>query len=243
MVPAFTSLMRASTLTQAAAELGGTLENARSYAMANNTYVWVGFFEEDIANPSTASPRPAGTGRVILSVIASREGLRYKDTSVDSTTPSPFDNAVSPRPTDNPVTVVQLGKLVKLDNVHLAGLNTNDSSTNSPLRPAVSGAYQVGDTTPASEPNFTKHPPSFGSTPVVNPTTFQYPLTGTPQYTFVKIIEFSPRGEAAKIVDLPVPWIEVAIQPTHGNLPDNASKNRVAIQIAGTTGEIKMYRP
>lgn len=243
LVPAFNSLKGSRTLAQTAFEISGTLEQARSYAMSRNTYVWVGFFEEDIANPSSASPRAPGIGRVVISVIASKDGIRYKDTTVDGSKPSAFDNSVSPRPADNPATVVQLGKLLKFDNVHLAGLNANDANANVPPRPAVPGEYQIGDTSPASNPDFTKHPPGFGSAPVTNPTTFNYPLTGTAQYRFSKIIEFSPRGEAVKIVDLPVPWMEVAVEPTHGNIPDVASPNKVAIQIAGTTGEVKVYRP
>jgi type II secretory pathway pseudopilin PulG len=243
LVPAFNSLKGSRTLAQTAFEISGALEQARSYAMSRNTYVWVGFFEEDIANPSPASPRAPGIGRVIVSVIASKDGMRYKDTTVDASKPSAFDNSISPRPADNPATVVQLGKLLKFDNIHLAGLNANDSSANIPPRPAVPGEYQIGDTSPASNPDFSKHPPGFGSTPVTNPTTFNYPLTGPAQYQFSKIIEFSPRGEAVKIVDLPVPWMEVALQRTHGNIPDAANPDKVAIQIAGTTGEVKVYRP
>ena len=44
---------RANGVEMAAHEVAGALETARSYAMANNTYTWVGFFEEDASSGST----------------------------------------------------------------------------------------------------------------------------------------------------------------------------------------------
>src|SRR6266567_448737 len=47
VAPAFTSLKSAGDVTGAAYTVKGALDQARTYAMANNTYTWVGFFEED----------------------------------------------------------------------------------------------------------------------------------------------------------------------------------------------------
>src|SRR5438067_7295485 len=73
LTPAFTSLKSAGDVTSAAYTIKGVLEQARTYAMANNTYTWVGFYEEnttDTAPTNTAPPYP-GKGRVLLAIIYS----------------------------------------------------------------------------------------------------------------------------------------------------------------------------
>src|SRR5438552_19187105 len=64
--PAFTSLKSAGDVTSAAYTIKGVLDQARTYAMANNTYTWVGFFEEDVSQPSTTPQATAGTGRIVM---------------------------------------------------------------------------------------------------------------------------------------------------------------------------------
>src|SRR5206468_7740127 len=78
---------------------------------------------------------------------------------------------------------------------------------------------------------------------------FRYPVgTGTTaQYTFTKVVQFSPRGEARidnnnyslKTV------IEIGVQPTHGTAlvanPANP-QNPVAVQLTGVGGNVKIYR-
>src|SRR6266581_5858922 len=60
LTPVFTNLKGAGDVTSAAYTIKGVLEQARTYAMANNTYTWVGFFEEDVSN---STPAVAGNGR------------------------------------------------------------------------------------------------------------------------------------------------------------------------------------
>src|SRR5437660_8821741 len=74
--PAFTSLKSAGDVTSAAYTIKGVLDQARTYAMANNTYAWVGFYEENTSAPSptNATPPYPGKGRVVLAVIASKDG-------------------------------------------------------------------------------------------------------------------------------------------------------------------------
>ena len=57
VVPAFTNLKSAGDVTSAAYAIKSVLDTARTYAKANNTYTWVGFFEEDI---SSTTPGTAG---------------------------------------------------------------------------------------------------------------------------------------------------------------------------------------
>ena len=68
-------------------------------ARANNTYTWVGFFEEDASQPST-NPATAGTGRLVMSVVASKDG-----TTIYSGTLS------SPATELDPIKLLQVGKL------------------------------------------------------------------------------------------------------------------------------------
>src|SRR5437773_9174206 len=44
LAPAFTSLKSAGDVTSAAYTVKGVLDTARTYAMANSTYTWVGFY-------------------------------------------------------------------------------------------------------------------------------------------------------------------------------------------------------
>ena len=53
IAPAFTYIKGGTDVTSAAYTIKGVLDTARTYAKANNTYTWVGFFEEDAPPPST----------------------------------------------------------------------------------------------------------------------------------------------------------------------------------------------
>src|SRR5207247_4986658 len=70
IAPAFTNIKSGTDVTSAAYTIQGVLDTALTYAKANNTYTWVGFYEEDVAQPST-SPATAGTGRLVMSTVSS----------------------------------------------------------------------------------------------------------------------------------------------------------------------------
>src|SRR6185295_18092743 len=106
LAPAFTSLKSAGDVTSAAYTIKGVLEQARTYAMANNTYTWVGFYEEDGSKASTIPPSP-GNGRLVISTVGSIDGTKVY--------PSPTPGIV----TIDPTKLRQVAKLVKIDNVHL----------------------------------------------------------------------------------------------------------------------------
>src|SRR5438094_510782 len=67
IVPAFTSIKSASDVTTTAYTIKGVLEQARTYAMANNTYTYVGFYEEAATAtlPTNATPPYPGKGRIV----------------------------------------------------------------------------------------------------------------------------------------------------------------------------------
>jgi prepilin-type N-terminal cleavage/methylation domain-containing protein len=107
MTPAFNAFAGANALTKAASDISSTLEYARAYAMANSTYVYVGFQEVDGIKPTSTD----GTGRLMVDVIASSNGTRPY-TSLSGAAPSITTN------------VIQINKIEALDNVHLAAATT-----------------------------------------------------------------------------------------------------------------------
>src|SRR5205809_3993337 len=101
VAPAFTSIKGGTDVTSAAYTIKGVLDTARTYAKANNTYTWVGFYEEDVSQSST-NPATIGTGRIVMSIIASRDGTRVYDPN-NLTTISPTQ-------------LLPVGKLTKIEN-------------------------------------------------------------------------------------------------------------------------------
>jgi prepilin-type N-terminal cleavage/methylation domain-containing protein len=120
--------------------------------------------------------------------------------------------------------LTQVAKLMKIPNVHLAVLPAA-----AVIRPTLTASapttYQVGS----------------GS--FANTTTFPYPLTGTAQYNFTQIIQFSPQGDATRIADYPTQLMEIGLQPTHGDSASATITNAAVIQIAGIGGQVITYRP
>jgi type II secretory pathway pseudopilin PulG len=228
VAPAFTSIKSGTDVTSAAYTIKGVLDTARTYAKANNTYAWVGFYEEDVSQSST-SPANAGVGRLVMSIVASNGGTMLYRTPLGSS----FTLDAAP----NQTALTQVGKLTKIENVHL---KTFPAPTDTPppdtfdTRPAPASTAQIGDTTPAA--------------PYLS---FGYPVgSSSPQYPFTKVIQFSPRGEgvvdnsnyfASGVTFAPVS--EIGIEPTHGaSVPGSLPPNVVAIQFTGLGGNVKIYQ-
>src|SRR5207237_44485 len=101
IAPAFTTIKSGGDVTSAAYTIKGVLDSACTYAKTNNTYTWVGFFEENVAS---TTPGTAGVGRLVMSIVASNDGT-------DPTYVPPLNLTTS---------LTQVGKLTKIDNVHFA---------------------------------------------------------------------------------------------------------------------------
>src|SRR5438270_5256562 len=99
IAPAFTTIKGAGDVTSAAYTIKGVLDTARTYANANNTYVWVGFYEENVSQPSPYSATPK-IGRVVMSAVASNDGTIIYTSSAPGTI--------------DPTRLIQLGKLTKI---------------------------------------------------------------------------------------------------------------------------------
>src|ERR1700730_7514904 len=241
LVPAFANLKGANDLTNAAYTIKGVLEQARTYARVNNTYAWVGFYEENGSIAST-NPPTAGSGRLVISSIASADGTTVYGSALGAM---------------DPVRLIQLGKLVKIDNVHL------------PLLAIGTGTGATFDTRPALqfEPvagyNYSRLGELNAAPPHTAPFTnsqypFQYPV-GNPapsaQYLFLKTLQFSPRGESrinGNNYDVRR-VVEIGLLQTHGNIVPAATNgggtstatyngNIIAIQISGFGSIVKLYR-
>ena len=228
IAPAFTTLKSAGDVTSAAYTIKGALDTARTYAKANNTYTWVGFYEENGANPASPNLDTPAVGRVIMSIVASKDGtIIYNPTNLAQQ--------------DLTTKVTQVGKLAKIDDIHLWTHTDTPSGAGSTFdtRPNVPPTYCIGDASPSN-----------------STTPFQYPVGNpapTAQYTFVKAVQFSPRGEARinnSTVDANRSEIfplqtaaEIAVEPTHGaTAPTSIPANVVAVQLSGIGGRINIYR-
>jgi len=232
MAPAFTTIKAGTDVTSAAYTIKGVLDTARTYAKANNTYTWVGFFEEAAPDPPL-NPAPSGIGRVVMSIIASNNGTMIYSGNLSSA----FTLDASP----NQAAFIQVGKLTKIDNVHLWTHTDAPSGMGSTFdtRPTVASTYCIGSSSPSA-----------------STTPFRYPV-GNPapaaQYTFVKVIQFSPRGEAQinnstlnanGIEVFPLQnAAEIGVEPTYGAaVPGSVPANVVAVQFTGVGGNVRIYR-
>jgi Tfp pilus assembly protein FimT len=222
VLPTVKGLKTARDITNAAYSIKDLLELARNHALVNTTYTWVGFFEENGAGLPT-NPATVGSGRIVVSCVASKDG-----TSIYQ---QPIVNPVLPI---DPSKLVQVSKLIRFDNVHLRTF-TNGAGNGTDTfagRPAIPGTApdnaKVGDASPPSSLRPFQYPVGSASTPA--------------QYTFTKIIQFSPRGECRINNDnFSVRALaEVGIQPMHGNVVDDSKRS--AIQINGFGGQVKVYQ-
>ena len=133
VVPAFTNIKGAGDVTSSAYTIKGLLEQARTYAMANNTYTWVGF---------AGSVGTPVTGQVSIATVASNDGTLEVCQGGDRTDST---NQTSMVVGAGPGAVTQLGKLVRLDNSHVGdtGVPTNNG-TEFESRPNVNINYRIG---------------------------------------------------------------------------------------------------
>ena len=234
--PVVNALKNSGDVTSAAYDLSDTLTRARASALANNTYVWVGFFEEDGSQSST-QPATPGKGRIVVSTVYSKDGTSIYD-----------PNAASPVAID-PTRLGQYGRLLKIDHAHLTAFAAGSGK-------AVAGSGSFAGRPPAGDPSLDDSASSRNldrisdQNPAACKYTFAYPLgSASAQYTFTKMIQFSPRGEARiNCVQNMEPVIEIGLIRSIGSAVITAAvetdpKNIVAIQMTGVASNLTIYRP
>jgi len=217
------SLQDTGNITSAAYNVSGILENARAYAMSNNTYTWVGFYEEAPNAATTSSTVVAqqppytqansNVGKVLIGSMASLDGTRTFTVSSN---------------------LVAVQKLVVIPNLHITNLTAlpNNLAGTLASRPAANSFLDSESTTLNSTSGLGGFPVLFN-------------------FTFYKTICFSPRGEAeVDTVTAPTTittslqhLIEIGLVSTHGGVVNTNSQNLIAIQITGLGGTVKIYRP
>jgi prepilin-type N-terminal cleavage/methylation domain-containing protein len=251
IVPAFTTIKSGGDVTSAAYTIKGVLDTARTYAKANNTYTWVGFYEEDVSQSSVLpapDPRCTGcAGRLVMSIVASKDGTNLGADPNSSATGT--ENWIDPRQ------LTQVGKLLKIDNVHLPlftlGAGTGDTFDVRPSpSPTTDAPYSRFGELNALPPNTAPYDPTNNG---LTKFPFQYPV-GNPaptwQYRFRRTLQFNPRGECRINSTYDIRrTVELGLLQTHGVTIPTASPgpgqypgNVVAVQINGFAGDVRIFR-
>jgi prepilin-type N-terminal cleavage/methylation domain-containing protein len=238
-VVSFSSTNDAQSFASQVSDFQQIFNDARAYAMANNTVVYVGMEEVDASQPIGAVPQNLMTasvgGRIAVGVASSTSG----------TTPTASGNISS--------SLTAINKLRIFSNMHMEptyyqGPSGVPASSPSPLanRAAIANKQSsicYNDTLATASYQY-----------------FSWPLTGTAQYTFNRIIQFSPDGSAILLNTTstntkPPCWTELDLEEMHGSSVTssavytytNLSKAKTghevaAIQIDGVTGNTQLYQ-
>jgi prepilin-type N-terminal cleavage/methylation domain-containing protein len=226
-VPAIQSLGKAGGFTKAVYDTADSLNLARSYAVAQNTYVYVGLMEVDVTQLPSASPQVnSGVGgRVVLAAVATNDGT-------DGMNGTPSAGTWSSNYAGSNLTLVRQAQI--FDFLHVAST------------PFGTGTGTMDRPTP-STPVLLTTAPGIGS--------FSLPLSsglGGGKYNFTTatsaIITYNPHGSVLDANGDPVQRLEIDLQPMSGTAvpqaPGNVNQgNLAAIVIDGTTGAVTVYRP
>jgi len=247
VVPAFTTLKSAGDVTSAAYTIKGVLEQARTYAKANNTYTWVGFYEENTTDtaPTNAAPPYTGKGRVVLATAYSNDGTKIY---WNGDSPATLPNTAPASPAATPQAYVkQLGTITRIEKCHITDIGAPPLPT---PNPSPSPASLDGrPSTPYTYAPFTTDA-HFNRINSDAADAARFPFSAQ-NYTFRKTVLFAPSGEVYVTGQVAsngatgyvvVPILEIGVEPTHGTAVDTNSPNRVAVQVTGMAGAVKIYR-
>jgi len=241
-IPAVNAIRGGTDFTSEVYDVAGMLDQARSYAIANDTYVLAGIVEVSGAQDSSASPQVTGTGRIAMAIIASKSGTRPYQSLIN--TGSLANWGTSAYGTGGAFQSVT--NLMVLQNIHLVDLQNSTSlppQSGNMARPAVGAYYNLSNANGTSSTQFAWPPGRSLS---------------NAQYTFAKVIEFDPQGCARIISTSNTPsypdavpqFIEIGLQSAHGAIaggpPSSQSTDAgqiAAIQITGVSGANQTYRP
>ena len=248
-IPAYNAIRGGVDFTSEVYNMTGALDQARAYAMANDTYVLVGIIEVSAAQSASANPQSgAAGGRIEMTAIASKSGSRpysglFGSTNSLGTWSTTLYNSTGY------TSFLAVTPLMTFQNIHLvdlqSGFTTMASTMGGMTRPTVAIPYYN-----LSNPLGTSS------------TQFAWPLgsklNSSPQYTFAKVIEFDPEGSSrifsnanpafSSFPDAIPQYIEIGVQAAHGtNVPASPTQQNqgqlAAIQINGISGAVHMYRP
>jgi Tfp pilus assembly protein FimT len=217
-IPAFTALNGSGDLTKGASDIQSFLQEARSQAMARNTYVYVGLQEVDALNPTTSN----GVGEIAIAAVASIDGTR----ALGTTNSGGLTN------------VTPISKALTLSNIHLTNAASLTSGSNMTGRPGgTTSGIPSADVIDIS--GITNMISSFQWPLAPSPAhyIFQTVLEFDPQG--VPRMQTNPA-----VVDTSIQsYFEIPLTVAHGDIAVTNSPNQAAIQIDGVTGAVRVYRP
>jgi len=200
-------------INKASGDIQGILEQARSYAMANKTYVYAGLKEVDVITAN-----PSGIGRVGIAVIASLDGTQpWSSTNANITPSATITNTML------------ISKLRYFDNLHITNTGSLTSGTNMTSRPSDS---VLDLSTSTSKVTFNYSNASSGA---------NYPFTQVIEFDprGVARVQTNPSPDTS----INSTYIEIPLVPCRGNQALTTPANQAAIQIDGITGAVRVYRP
>jgi prepilin-type N-terminal cleavage/methylation domain-containing protein len=192
-MPALSALRTSEGVNSAVNGVSLLLGQARNYAMAHNTYVWVGFYESTSTQTLTVG-------------------------MVGGTTSSVSDLANS-----NYVPIAQVQYFPHLNITTVASVEASNSSmTSSSSKTPWANGTELNASTLA------------GFTQTAGGTTITFPQGS--------ILQFDPQGEVNVSSSGVLPhWIQFGLQPIQGG--NTTNPNVAAVQIAGLSGAIQVFRP
>jgi prepilin-type N-terminal cleavage/methylation domain-containing protein len=216
-VAAFQGLSRALLFTSELSQLAGILEEARSYAVAQNTYVWVAFYPYD---PSTATPPDESGDVLFVAAFASSDGTDPLDWSAAAT---PVPGVVSG--------TTSISQILRISRFKQIAIRTENYFTSADI-PSMPAQIVTPLTPPSAVPKFTLN---------VQGTALPSALPADAQTAqAISVIQFTPSG-AARVNDSPIDsvWIDFQRARAKGIIDANSI---AALRISGLTGLTTLYR-
>ncbi len=167
-----------------------------------------------VAEDSSSS----AAGSMIIGVVASNQGTQI------FTTANP--NLSSTSGSYSPIT-----KLMRITNVRPVSLPASSPTSGNP-RQVVPNSFKLGDAT------FDQGSPTYSFS--VGPYLFASAagISTAPGVSSAGMLQIDPQGVVSEVGGLPVAFFEIALAPDYGN-----QSNYAALQIAGVTGAVRIYRP
>jgi Tfp pilus assembly protein FimT len=256
----FSSIL-SSSYDSELANFQSLLTRARAYAVANNSYVFVGIQEIDSTVSANATPQTPllNGGAIMVAVITTSDGSRGYDptaTKLSTTTTPPTVGSATTVPDPTylnsssgttstglvAATPVIVTPIERFDNLHIIACPSGQNNNlvfpkNTPLQqtslPAIGKVLNLGNPSGAASSLTFSWPPGSAAS--------------VAKYTFSEVIQFNPQGEAQVIngpnVDGLLQYIEIDLETMHGKaLPNPQSPNNSTIVIDGVSGSVRIFR-
>jgi prepilin-type N-terminal cleavage/methylation domain-containing protein len=212
-LPAIQGLQKGGSFTQSVYSISDSFNLARSYALANNTYVYVGLTEVDRTQSAATLPQAAGLGRVVMACVASKDG------------------------TNSTANLSQIRPTQIFDFLHIAASASTTGNMARPANLTATGAdiYNLGGQYLTATPS-----PTF-SVPIGSTAKYNFTTAGTTTGSWVITINSQgnilPNGTQHQWLEIDLQPMKGNAAPTA------AQGNQAALVIDGVTGAVTVYRP